>query len=115
MNIYFQISALIYTILTTIVFFVKKKVNTLENYIYRGIIIVTYIEIFLDLGSRIANYYMLDSTLANVLTRLFMASSLTWPIVFTYYVFALSSPYNDGGEMTKDKKRYFINSLIILI
>ncbi len=115
MDILFQILALFYVSVITIVFFVKKKQNTLENYIYRGIIGVTFIEIFADLSSRIANYYMLNSTLANILTKLFMASTLTWPLVFSLYLFVISSPKNDGEELTKEKKQYFAKALIILV
>ena len=48
MDIFFQISALFYITLITVVFFVKKKNNTIENYVYRGVIVVAYIEIILD-------------------------------------------------------------------
>lgn len=115
MDIYFQISALFYTLIITIVFLVKKKLHTLENYIYRGVIVVTFIEIIFDIASRAANYYMADSILATILTKFFLASSLTWAITFTFYIFSLSSPKNDNQLMSKEKKKYFTNALLILI
>ncbi len=115
MDILFQILALFYVTVITIVFFVKKKQNTLENYIYRGIIVVTYIEIIFDIGARIANYYALNSPLANILTRFFMAATLTWPLVFSLYLFAISSLKNDDKEFTKDKKKYIVNALLVLV
>ena len=115
MDIYFQVSALFYITLITAVFLIKKKNNTLENYVYRGVIVVAYIEIILDILSRTLNYYMPGQLLPNLVTKLFMCSTLTWSTTFTFYVFALSSPKNDGKEMTKEKKRYFTNALLILV
>jgi hypothetical protein len=49
-DIFFQISALCYTLLIAIVFITQKKVNKLENHIYKGVLIVTFIEIILDIA-----------------------------------------------------------------
>mgnify|MGYP003494430446 CR=1 FL=1 len=72
MDIYFQVSALFYITLITIVFLVKKKNNTLENYVYRGVIVVAYIEIILDILSRTLNYYMPGQLLPNIISKLFI-------------------------------------------
>ena len=72
MDIFLQVSALFYITLITVVFFVKKKNNTLENYIYRGVIVVAYIEIILDLSSRILNVYMAGHFVTDLITKLFI-------------------------------------------
>ena len=115
MDIFFQISALFYITLITVVFFVKKKNNTIENYVYRGVIVVAYIEIILDTLGRVLYFYMPNHIISEIVTKLFMCSTVTWAMTFTFYIFVLSSPKNDGTEMTKDKKRYFTNALLILI
>ena len=115
MDILFQISALFYIILITIVFLVKKKNDTLENYIYRVVIAVAFLEVVLDITSRVLNIYMYGNPIAEIITKLFKCSTLIWSVVFTFYIFALSSPKNDGKKMTPDKKRYFTHSLITLI
>ena len=115
MDIFFQISALFYITLITVVFFVKKKNNTIENYVYRGVIVVAYIEIILDIIGRVLYFYMPNHIISEIVVKLFMCSTVTWAMTFTFYIFALSSPKNDGTEMTKDKKRYFTNALLILI
>ena len=115
MNIYFQISALIYTILTTIVFFVKKKVNTLENYIYRGILLVTVLEILADLLNIFVSLKFPYSIYAVITSKLFVCCSLTWVIVFAYYVYAITSPKNDGYVLSGDNKnfKHFVKALLI--
>ena len=117
MNIYFQISALIYTILTTIVFFVKKKVNTLENYIYRGIIVVTILEILVDLLNIFVSVKFPYSIYSVMTSKLFVCCSLTWVIVFAYYVYAITSPRNDGYVLSGNNPnfKHFVKVLIICI
>ena len=115
MDIHFQILALFYLIVITIVFFVKKKNNTLENYIYRGVIVVTFIEIILDLVSKILNATMHGHIISEIMTKLFMCSTLTWSLTFVFYVLALTSPKNTDGELTKETKAYFVKMLFMLV
>ncbi len=117
MNIYFQISALIYTILTTIVFFVKKKVNTLENYIYRGILVVTILEILVDLLNIFVSVKFPYSIYSVMTSKLFVCCSLTWVIVFAYYVYAITSPRNDGYILSGNNPnfKHFVKVLMICI
>ena len=115
MDIFFQILALFYVSVITVVFLVKKKTNSLENYVYRGVIVVTIIEILLDLISRIINVKMPGSFLSMFSTKLFMGSTVTWAMTFSFYIFALSSPKNTGGEMTKENKSYFTRALLCLL
>jgi signal transduction histidine kinase/CheY-like chemotaxis protein/HPt (histidine-containing phosphotransfer) domain-containing protein len=117
MNIYFQLSAFVYTLITTIVFFTKKKVNTLENYIYRGVLLVTFIEIVIDILNIIVAYKLPNSTLSINISKLFVCSSLTWPIVFVYYIYAITSPKNDGFVISGSNQnfKHFVNMLIITI
>ena len=117
MNIYFQISSLIYTILIAVVFFVKKKVNTLENYIFRGVLVVTFINIILDILSVIACHIYPNTMIAIGTSKLFACSSLTWAIVFVYYIYAITTPRNDGFvESGKNKNfMHFIKVLFLII
>lgn len=117
MNIYFQISSLVYTALTAIVFFVKKKVNTLENYIFRGILVVTFINIGLDLLNVIVCHLLPQTIYATVLSKLFACSSLTWAIVFVYYIYAITSPRNDGFVESGNNQnfKHFVKVLIFIV
>lgn len=117
MNIYFQVSAFVYTLITTIVFFTKKKVNTLENYIYRGILVVTFLEIIIDILNIIIAYKLPNSALSINLSKLFVCSSLTWPIVFVYYIYSITTPRNDGFILSgkNENFKHFVNILIVTI
>ena len=115
MDIFYQVSALFYTILITIVFATQKKVNKIENFIYRGLLVVTFIEIFLDLGYHIACYYIPNMLITDIITKLFMSSTVTWSLTFSLYIYALSSPKNDGQAMNEEKKKYFIKTLTFMV
>ncbi len=114
-DILFQISAFLYTILISVVFFAKKKSDTIENYVYRGLIIVTFIEIILDIAYHIVAHALGNHLATELLGRGFICSTITWALTFTFYVFALSSQQNDGALMDKKKREYFTKSLGILI
>ena len=117
MNIYFQLSAFIFTLITAIVFSLKKKASTLENYIYRGILVVTFIEIILDILNIIIDYKFHNTIVSLFISKLAVGSILTWVIVFAYYIYAITSPRNDGFVLSGNNKnfKHFINMLIITI
>ncbi len=117
MNIYFQLSALIYTFITTIVFATKKKVNTLENYIFRGILVVTFLEIIVDILNVVLNNMYPNSIFAIYASKLTTAVTLTWPITFAYYIYAITSPRNDGFVLSghNENFKHFIRMLLVTI
>lgn len=89
--LYFQASALIYTILITVVFFAKKNKNTLTNLTYVVMLAITLVEIIVNIISNIIAYYSPNSIAATITTKLYYCVSVSWVIGFTYYVFALTS------------------------
>ena len=50
-NIEFQISGLIVVLILLIVFFAKERFHSLQNSIYRVLLIITVIELLLDIAS----------------------------------------------------------------
>ncbi len=117
MNIYFQISALIYLILTIVIFYTKKKIKTLENYIYKGILAVSFIEIILDILLNIVCFLYPNSLLGEILCKLFLCSFLSWALTFAYYIYAITSTKNDGAIIVgnNEKFKYFTSILLFLI
>ena len=114
-DILFQISAFFYTILISIVFFAKKKSDTIENFAYKGLIVVTFIVIILDIAYHIVAHAFGNNLATELLCKGFIGSTITWALNFTFYVFALSSQQNDGALMDKKKREYFKKSIYILV
>ncbi|MFA7120771.1 MAG: hypothetical protein WC277_04785 [Bacilli bacterium] len=48
-TIFLTVSALVYTIITTIIFLTKKKVNKIENKIYKRILFLTILSMITEL------------------------------------------------------------------
>ena len=115
MDILLQCTALIYLTLITVVFLKQKKLNTIENFVYKGMIALNYVELFFDIAYHVAQYYMPESTLAMILSKLFVCSSISWALGFSSYVFVISSPKNSGGEATKEIKKYFIEKFMTVL
>ena len=115
MDILLQSCALLYLVLITYVFLKQKKANKLENFIYKGILTLTYIELVFDIGYHAAIHYMPGAIFSTVITKFFICASISWAFVFTLYIFALASPKNSGGELTKETKKYFIEKILLLV
>ena len=115
MDILLQCTALVYLTLITYVFIKQKKLNTIENFVYKGMIALNYAELVFDIAYHVAQYYMPESTFAMILTKLFVCTSISWALGFASYVFVISSPKNTGGEATKEIKKYFIDKFLIVV
>ena len=83
MDILLQSCALLYLVLITYVFLKQKKANKLENFIYKGILTLTYIELVFDIGYHAAIHYMPGTIISTVITKFFICASISWAFVFT--------------------------------
>ena len=117
-SLYFQIASLFYLGLITIIYCTKKKRNTLENKIYLGLLIVTFVTLFLDMASVYLAIVNPTHFFANPLCKLYLVGILGWVFLFTYYIFVISSKRNRGDEAEnseKVRKIYFKKAFYILL
>ena len=117
-SLYFQIASLFYLALITIIYCTKKKRNTLENKIYLGLLIVTFITLILDMASVYLAIVNPTHFFANPLCKLYLVGILGWVFLFTYYIFIISSKKNhsDGeGNLENTGKTYFKKAFCILL
>ena len=116
-SLYFQIASLFYLGLIMIIYCTKKKRNTLENKIYLGLLIVTFIALILDMASVYLAIVNPTHFFANPLCKLYLAGILGWVFLFTYYVFVISSKKNRSDEENLEKpgKTYFKKAFYILL
>ena len=116
MNTHLQISAFFYVTLIAIIYFRKKKINTIENSVFTSLIIHTIFTIIIDLISRIyavSNPITLTSELLFK-TNLWML--VNYIIIFTYYVYCISTPKNAGNIALEDNpnKKHFIKGRYLM-
>ena len=116
-SLYFQIASLFYLGLITIIYCTKKKRNTLENKIYLGLLIVTFVTLFLDMASVYLAIVNPTHFFANPLCKLYLVGILGWVFLFTYYIFVISSKKNRSDEENLEKpgKTYFKKAFYILL
>ena len=114
MDILLQCVALVYLALITYVFSKQKKIERIENLVYKGIIVFTFIELAFDIAYHVSTFYWPGSRISTVLAELFLCFSIAWSLIFTLYVFVISTPYNKGGAITKELKRVVLDRFLIM-
>ena len=114
-TIFFTISALGYTIITTILFFSKEKIEKLENRMFRRLLILTLLSCITEL----LIIFTKDIPYLGVfIQKIFLVFILIWLSRFMDYTFAITMFDNnksDEENIRKYKKLYNIFLLFNLI
>lgn len=84
------IVSFIYTILTSIVYFSKSRINNTENNIYEKLLSITPIGLLLEIGCNITAMYNMNNLISNMISRLYLVFILTWLVIFTLYTFTIT-------------------------
>ena len=95
-SLFFQISGIFYILLVSIVYFSKKKLNTLENIIYKSILLFTFITLIVDMISVYMGIRFATHPATLIFCKLYLVCILSWMLLFTYYIFVISSRKNVG-------------------
>ena len=114
-TIFFTISALIYTIITTILFFSKEKINKLENRMFKRLIILTLLSCITELSIIFTEGI---PYLGSFIQKLFLVFILLWLSRFMDYTFAITifdNNKSDEENINKYKKIYHIFLIVNLI
>ena len=106
MNIGFTFStcSLFYSILLTIMYFSKKRLNRVENKIYGSLIICNLIGVILAVSC----YYTINNMdnmpfLNYIVSKSLLIYYLAWITIFTIYVFVISYQKKARNEEEKNK------------
>ena len=88
-GVYFTIEALIYVILLIIIFFNKKRLKSEENEIYSSLIIITFLELILELTLDLVGPLYKEIPLVSTMVAKFYCLFLTfWNCyICTYFAF----------------------------
>ena len=89
-NIAFLLISFIYISMTAILFFSKRKLNTIENRIFSMLIISNAIGIILDLVSVTIAFYFKKGLLFQIVNKAYLCYLLTWISLFLTYTIHIS-------------------------
>ena len=99
-NMTFLFAGLIFTLFILMVFCIKGKLPTKENYVFKKILIVTLMAYFIEIPLQlIVRINGIDSILVDIVARIYIISITLWYSIFTLYVFVI-------GLSKKDEKKY---------
>ena len=110
MNTHLQISGLLYVSFIAIIYFRKKKINTIENIIFKSLIIHVTFTTIVDLVSRTYAITHPVTIISELLFKTFLWMIVNYAIIFTYYVYCITSKKNVGNVDIKDNenKEHFL-------
>lgn len=104
-SVCFQFISLVYIFLLIIVYFSKKRFNSLENRIYMILIITNMIGLILDISSVYTIVHMDSIPMINsIITKLYLMYLITWITLLTLYIIVISL---DDKKQDKVFKRGF--------
>lgn len=110
-SIFLSVSSLFYISLITVIYFSKKRINTLENKIYSFLLIIGVIgaifEIFCYPASMFSNQ---NKFVSNFTLKGYLYYLISWMLLFTFYVISISHEYN---KKNIDKFNKYINNVLL--
>lgn len=105
-SVYFQIISLCYILMLIFVFFSKKRIDSLENKIYKFLLITNGLGLILDILSVYTIKYRNEMPITNYfVTKFYLIYLLTWISEFTFYIVTL----------TKEESKYYERCKKILL
>ena len=97
-SVYFQIISLFYILMLIFVFFSKKRINSVENKIYKFLLLTNCLGLVLDILSVYTIKYKSEMPIFNYfVTKSYLIYLLTWISGFTAYIITL----------TKDETKHY--------
>ena len=102
-SVYFQIISLCYILMLIFVFFSKKRIDSLENKIYKFLLITNGLGLILDILSVYTIKYRNEMPITNYfVTKFYLIYLLTWISEFTFYIVTLTK--DDSKHYERHKK-----------
>ena len=108
----YTLCSFIYSVLVTIIFFSKKRINTLENKIYGNLLIVNLLNIIIAIMCYFTILNRNNFPLFNsIVSKLLLLFFFIWIFLFTLYIFTIA---NMKIDITSRQSK-IINSIIVFI
>ena len=112
-SLFFQICSLFYIVLIIIIYFSKKRINSIENELYSFLLIINLIGILLELlmylfVNVLGGYIFIQ----NLISKLILVYFLTWISVFSVYIYTISKK-SEKDEISKINNKRFLPFIVI--
>ena len=115
-NIIFLISSLLFLLLLMIVFFSKDVINSIENKIFKILLVLNLIEYLVEIPLQIfVRTLGIESIPVDIFSRLYLISLFTWFTVFSIYTFSICHNADNNDKKNKFYKLVKKIHLIILV
>ena len=112
----FSMCSFFYSLLLIIVYFRKKRLDTLENRIYGWTIIVNFIGIILAITSYITIIYYNQIPITNmIISKALIVYYLTYIWLLTFYIYVISKKVNYENVHTDFKKIINFEFIVYII
>ena len=112
----FSMCSFFYSLLLIIVYFRKKRLDTLENRIYGWTIIVNFIGIILAITSYITIIYYNQIPITNmIISKALIVYYLTYIWLLTFYIYVISKKVNYDNAHTDFKKVINFGFIVYII
>ena len=112
------IVSFIYTMLTSIVYFSKNRINNSENAVYEKLLSITPIGLLLEIGCNITAIYKMNDLVSSIISRLYLIFILVWLTTFTLYILTITKYKGDKlieYKNSKIRKNIIIASIIAVL
>lgn len=114
-NLYFLIVSFIYLVLVMTIYFVKKKMKTIENKIFSKMIITNLCGIIIDFISVYMAFNNLHNVIFEIINKIYLIYLLTWISLITIYCITISLKQEHIKKITKIIKIIYIPMFILLL
>ena len=105
------IVSFIYTMLTSIVYFSKNRINNSENAVYEKLLSITPIGLLLEIGCNVTAIYKMNELVSSIISRIYLIFILVWLTTFTLYILTITK--YKGDKLTEYKNSKIRKSIII--
>ncbi len=107
--IWLQITSLIYIVFLNIVYFSKNRLSTLENNIYKRLLVLNVLGLIIELCCFYSVAHMDTVPIFNmIVTKLLLVYYFGFIILYTYYVFIVA---HNSDEQNSKKLNLFLNKV----
>ena len=110
-TIFLTVSALIYTITTTIFFFRKDTINKLENRIFKKLLLASITSMFVELLIIITVNY---GVIGTIVQKTFLVCLVLWLSIFMLYTFAITV-FDDKESEEKNIEKFKVPYILFVI
>ena len=101
-----QVMSLVYIIILSIFYFSKKRISTIENKIYKYLLIANIFGLIIELGCFYTVSHLDQMPVLNkIITKTLLVYYLLFIFIYTYYVFIIS--FKESSKFSKNKLKIY--------